>query len=208
MVVIDRFHCSSPIQQFFEEHTCRLLHCPRSIWYMFRYINSVTSLYFRYRPIWGMCPRGLLKYAYLLNSLPSCLLLIPCSLPCCQIAKFLGSTSIRHRSHASTPDRCLIDVDFEAFSIWGAVLTRPEWCSPAAGYLHVRCPKWWRPHEVISFSDHYSDVIMGVMVSQSTVVSIVYSTVCSGEIPSLSPVTWSFDVFFELRLNKRLSKQS
>ena len=106
---------SSPIQHFFQEHTCRLLHYPRSIWYMFRYINSVTSLYFRYRPIWGMCPRGLLKYAYLLNSLPSCLLLIPCSPPWCQIAKFLGSKSIRHRSHASTPDRCLIDVDSRHF---------------------------------------------------------------------------------------------
>ena len=29
-----------------------------------------------------------------------------------------------------------------------------------------------------------------------------------GEIPPQRPVTWSFDVFFDLRLNKRLSKQS
>ena len=28
-----------------------------------------------------------------------------------------------------------------------------------------------------------------------------------GEFPTQRPVTWSFDVFFELRLNKRLSKQ-
>ena len=28
--------------------------------------------------------------------------------------------------------------------------------------------------------DHYSDVIMGAMVSQITGVSIVYSTVCTG----------------------------
>ena len=29
-----------------------------------------------------------------------------------------------------------------------------------------------------------------------------------GEFPAQRPVTWSFDVFFHLRLNKRLSKQS
>ena len=30
----------------------------------------------------------------------------------------------------------------------------------------------------------------------------------TGEFPAKRPVTWSFDVFFDLRLNKRLSKQS
>ena len=30
----------------------------------------------------------------------------------------------------------------------------------------------------------------------------------TGEFPEQMPVTWSFDVFFDLRLNKRLSKQS
>ena len=30
----------------------------------------------------------------------------------------------------------------------------------------------------------------------------------TGEFPAHWPVTWSFDVFFDLRLNKRLSKQS
>ena len=30
----------------------------------------------------------------------------------------------------------------------------------------------------------------------------------TGEFPSQRPVMWSFDVFFDLRLNKRLSKQS
>ena len=30
----------------------------------------------------------------------------------------------------------------------------------------------------------------------------------TGKFPSQRPVTWSFDVFFDLRLNKRLSKQS
>ena len=30
----------------------------------------------------------------------------------------------------------------------------------------------------------------------------------TGEFPTQRPVTWSFGVFFDLRLNKRLSKQS
>ena len=30
----------------------------------------------------------------------------------------------------------------------------------------------------------------------------------TAEIPSQGPVTWSFGVFFDMRLNKRLSKQS
>ena len=29
----------------------------------------------------------------------------------------------------------------------------------------------------------------------------------SGEFPAQMPVTWSFDIFFDLRLNKRLGKQ-
>ena len=33
-------------------------------------------------------------------------------------------------------------------------------------------------------------------------------SLCAGEFPSQKPVTQSFDVFFDLRLNKMLSKQS
>ena len=29
-----------------------------------------------------------------------------------------------------------------------------------------------------------------------------------GEFPAQRPVTWSFDVFFDLRLNKQLNKES
>ena len=36
----------------------------------------------------------------------------------------------------------------------------------------------------------------------------VGNSLVSGEFPTQRPVTWSFDVFFDLRLNKRLSKQS
>ena len=39
----------------------------------------------------------------------------------CQIAKSLGSTSIRHRSDAFASDRCLIEVDPRLYAIWDEV---------------------------------------------------------------------------------------
>ena len=52
---------------------------------------------------------------------------------------------------------------------------------------------WWR-HQMETFS-----VLLAICVGNSLVTS---------EFPSQRPVTWSFGVFFDLRFNKRLSKQS
>ena len=52
---------------------------------------------------------------------------------------------------------------------------------------------WWR-HEIETFS-----ALLATCVGNSPV---------PGEFPAQRPVTRSFDVFFDLRLNKRLSKQS
>ena len=52
---------------------------------------------------------------------------------------------------------------------------------------------WWR-HQMEAFS-----ALLAICVGISPV---------SGEFPTQRPVTRSFDVFFDLRLNKRLSKQS
>ena len=51
---------------------------------------------------------------------------------------------------------------------------------------------WWR-HQMKTFS-----ALLAICAGKSPV---------SGEIPAQRPVTRSFDVFFDLRLNKRLSKQ-
>ena len=51
---------------------------------------------------------------------------------------------------------------------------------------------WWR-HEMDTFS-----ALLALCAGNSPV---------TGEFPSQRPVTRSFDVFFDLRLNKRLSKQ-
>ena len=52
---------------------------------------------------------------------------------------------------------------------------------------------WWR-HQMETFS-----ALLAICAGNSPV---------TGEFPAQRPVTWSFDVFFDLRLNKRLSKQS
>ena len=52
---------------------------------------------------------------------------------------------------------------------------------------------WWR-REMETFS-----ALLAICAGNSPV---------PGEIAAQRPVTWSFDVFFDLRLNKRLSKQS
>ena len=52
---------------------------------------------------------------------------------------------------------------------------------------------WWR-HQMETFS-----ALLALCTGNSPV---------TGEFPEQRPVTWSFDVFFDLRLNKLLSKQS
>ena len=64
-------------------------------------------------------------------------------------------------------------------------------------YVHSSQPdirsSWWR-HQMETFS-----ALLALCAGNSLVTS---------EFPSQRPVTQSFDVFFDLRLNKRLSKQS
>ena len=59
----------------------------------------------------------------------------------------------------------------------------------------IRCNRftWWR-HQMETFS-----ALLAICAGNSPV---------PGEFPSQRPVTQSFDVFFDLRLNKRLSKKS
>ena len=51
-----------------------------------------------------------------------------------QIAKIIGSTTIKHRSDTSASDRCLIDVDPKVFVLWAS-------CSIALKWQNTVCPK-------------------------------------------------------------------
>ena len=64
------------------------------------------------------------------------------------------------------------------------------WCSASNFSVQI---SWWR-HQMETFS-----VLLAICAGNSPV---------SSEFPSQRPVMRSFDVFLDLRLNKRLSKQS
>ena len=78
---------------------------------------------------------------------------------------------------------------------------RPRQCLFSTSHNYARCfallclvvVTWWR-HQMETFS-----ALLAICVGNSPV---------TGEFPTQRPVTRSFDVFFHLRLNKQLSKQS
>ena len=72
--------------------------------------------------------------------------------------------------------------------------SRIRFCRPCfcCGYTKFNCP-WWR-HQMETFS-----ALLAICAGNSPV---------PGEFPTQRPVTRSFDVYFDLRPNKRLSKQS
>ena len=59
-------------------------------------------------------------------------------------------------------------------------------------YLRILLISWWR-HQMETFS-----ALLAICEGNSPV---------PGEFPTQRPVTWSSDVYFDLRLNKRLCKQ-
>ena len=65
--------------------------------------------------------------------------------------------------------------------------------SRTLGVMNRLKRSWWR-HQMETYS-----ALLAICVGHAPV---------SGEFPTQRPVTRSFDVFFDLRLNKRLSKQS
>ena len=64
---------------------------------------------------------------------------------------------------------------------------------PAIGSVRYVNTSWWR-HQMKALS-----ALLALCAGNSPI---------TGEFPAQSPVTWSFDVFFDLRLHKRLSKPS
>ena len=60
-------------------------------------------------------------------------------------------------------------------------------------FFQFKCSSWWR-HQMETFS-----ALLAICAGNSPV---------PGEFPTQRPVTWSFDVFFDRRQNKRLNKQS
>ena len=88
-------------------------------------------------------------------------------------------TSINSQSHGHP--KIYISIHFPFFPYSACIVTSCVHCS------------WWR-HQMETFS-----ALLALCAGNSPV---------PGEFPAQRPVTRSFDVFFELRLNKQLNKQS
>ena len=88
--------------------------------------------------------------------------------------------------------------------LWGSLSTRGLWCwagmvSPYNKLLNEQFRSWWFEmpwwrHQMETFF-----ALLAICAGNSP---------ASGEFPSQRPGTRSFDIFFDLQLNKRLSKQS
>ena len=77
--------------------------------------------------------------------------------------------------------------------LWWPVMRKECTVHSVTMPLHVSPETWWR-HQMETFS-----ALPALCVVSSPVI---------GEFPTQRPVTWSFEVFFDLRRNKLLNKQS
>ena len=79
--------------------------------------------------------------------------------------------------------------------------------SPSPTELHLLYT--WRSHQMETFS-----ALLAICAGNSPGTFSALLAICAGnspvpgDFPAQRPMTWSFDVFFDLRLKKRLSKQS
>ena len=78
-------------------------------------------------------------------------------------------------------------------TVWCCSLYETPHSSPMVAIFGVFSSTWWR-HQMETFS-----ALLDICAGNSPV---------AGEFPAQSPVTRSFDSLFDLRLNKRLGKQS
>ena len=100
----------------------------------------------------------------------------------------VSASTLRARRTLTSPPRICSPAAKSA--VWGEYSLVIHKDSPSPRLLSV---SWWR-HQMETFS-----ALLAICAGNSLV---------TGEFPTQRPVTRSFDILFDLRLNKRLSKQS
>ena len=93
---------------------------------------------------------------------------------------------ISHRSQSFRPD------DFSGYNALHRIVTDASCVLCEHEFQQITSCSWWR-HQMETFS--------------ALLIICAENSPGAGEFPTQRPVTRSFDVFFDLRLNKRLSKQ-
>ena len=98
---------------------------------------------------------------------------------------------IIYKPHHRDREDCLNNISLHMITSWHgniSLITGPSW-GESTGHRS----SWWR-HQMETFS-----ALLTICAGNSPV---------PGEFPTQRPVSRSFDIFFDLSLNKRLSKQS
>ena len=151
---------------------------------------------------------------------------------------WIQSFVFRLKFHRSSFLRVLFTMTQRWFRWWLVPNRRQSIIWTNADLIHWRiyaalgCWIYLRKHKnTFAFLSHYYDVMMSAMASQITSLTIVYPIInsgadqrkhqssaslnfCSGnsqvtgEFHSQRPVKWSYDLLFDLHLNKRLIKQT
>ena len=102
-------------------------------------------------------------------------------------SKYLGFLYNDFNDHKSVPEITNFWIDIFVIYPSSAILHIPHWC-----FQSILPLSWWR-HQMETFS-----ALLALCAGNSPV---------TGEFSAQKPMTRSFDVFFGLPLNKRLSKQ-
>ena len=93
-------------------------------------------------------------------------------------------------------------------------------CNTFCSQMNQLCDLWWHDNKIVQIVlnilyefRHIISVCYDMMTSSNGNIFRVTGPLCGeftvpGEFPTQRPVTRSFDVYFDQRLNKRLCKQS
>ena len=81
--------------------------------------------------------------------------------------------------------------------LWGFGRNRPHYNGTA---LYIATPRW--SSLIVSYFT-YCIILMNI-----DIIAFLSYQHCTGQFPTQRPMTQNFDVFFDMRLNKRWSKQS
>ena len=112
-----------------------------------------------------------------------------------------GSTSGR----TSQPKKCTLQGQ-DNWGNWGFPGVMKLWMAWEVLPWLVKCQEL--VVEVFIWSGLFHPTMVSLMTSSNAnIFHITGPLSITGEFPSQRPVTWSFDIFFDLHLNKQLSKQ-
>ena len=160
---------------------------------MYIYIYIHIYIYSFYQQQWTLSPLFTNRYTYSISYDRNPIMNSECSLQQINCASSTGDFSTAFHWIYEFDQMLLwcVSIWVSILSIWSHYLLLYSIYIPRI--LRIVRASWWR-HQMET-----SSALLALCVENAPV---------TGEFPAQRPVTRSFDVFFDLHLNKRLSKQS